>query len=161
MPPRATELINSLKLQPHPEGGHFREVYRSPLPVLLADGRGERSALTTIYFLLTSGEHSRVHRVISDEIWHYYEGDPLHLLWWTMDYQLAGQTILGAPRGAVNPIAIVPAGYWQAAFSTGEYSLVNCSVTPGFDFTDFQLLHDDASGVAAFRKVQSQWAHLI
>ena len=77
---RAEELIATLGLRPHPEGGFFREIFRSSTLVTPADGRGPRSALTTIYFLLTEGTHSRWHHVISDEVWHLYEGGPLEVL---------------------------------------------------------------------------------
>ena len=77
---RAAELIAQLSLQPHPEGGYYREVFRSAGVVTPADGRGARAALTTIYFLLPAGAASRWHRVTSDEVWHFYEGDPIELL---------------------------------------------------------------------------------
>src|SRR5215207_4591806 len=80
MHPRAAHLIAALDLRPHPEGGFYREVYRSADRVTLADARGERAALTTIYFLLPAGSHSRWHVVASDEVWHLYEGDGLELL---------------------------------------------------------------------------------
>ena len=76
MPNRADQLIELLGLQPHPEGGHYSEVFRSALAVEPPDGRGRRPAVTTIYFLLRAGEHSALHRVLSDEIWHFYEGEP-------------------------------------------------------------------------------------
>jgi cupin superfamily protein DUF985 len=76
---RAKELISELSLQPHPEGGHFREIFRSPHKVQPLDERSERSALTTIYFLLVKGQHGRWHRVTSDEAWHFYEGDSLEV----------------------------------------------------------------------------------
>ena len=78
---RAAELIRELRLEPHPEGGYFREVFRSPQKVKPLDERPERSALTTIHFLLLKGQHSRWHRVASDEAWHFYEGDPLVVHW--------------------------------------------------------------------------------
>ena len=76
---RATELIRSLDLAEHPEGGYFREVFRSSREVLATDDQGKRNALTTIYFLLVAGNHSDWHVVASDEVWHYYEGAPLEL----------------------------------------------------------------------------------
>src|SRR5215510_13188986 len=78
---RARDLINELGLQPHPEGGYFREIFRSGQKVQPLDERSERSALTTIYFLLIKGQYGRWHRVASDETWHFYEGDPLELYW--------------------------------------------------------------------------------
>ena len=79
---RAAELIARLEMIPHPEGGHFCEVFRSSSIVRPDDARPPRAALTTIYFLLQSGEYSALHRVLSDEVWHFYEGDPLELVWW-------------------------------------------------------------------------------
>src|ERR1044071_8201553 len=78
---RARELIGELHLEPHPEGGYFREIFRSAFKVQPLDDRSARSALTTIYFLLLKGQHSRWHRVASDEAWHFYAGDPLELYW--------------------------------------------------------------------------------
>src|SRR5262249_41097859 len=123
MHPRAAELIASLSLATHPEGGYYVEVYRSSSHVQPLDGRHDRSALTTIYFLLTSGDVSRWHRVTSDEAWHYYEGDPLELL--TVDESFEGilRHRLG-PAGqdaADRPVHVVRAGDWQAARSTGAY----------------------------------------
>ena len=80
MHPRAADLVSVLDLRPHPEGGFYREVHRSTSRVTTGDARGERAAITTIYFLLTAGAQSRWHRVDSDEVWHFYEGDPLELL---------------------------------------------------------------------------------
>jgi predicted cupin superfamily sugar epimerase len=81
MNPRALELINLLDLEPYPEGGYFREVFRSSSLVQLPHDQEERRALTTIYFLLVAGEHDSWHRVSSDEVWHYYEGAALELFW--------------------------------------------------------------------------------
>src|SRR6266487_4056958 len=81
MHPRAADLIHTLALRPHPEGGHFAEVFKSPHLVQRLEGDGARAALTTIYFLLAEGERSRWHQVAADEVWHYYEGDPLELVW--------------------------------------------------------------------------------
>ena len=144
MQTRTDELISILGLQPHPEGGHFREVFRSSANVRPGDGRGERPALTTIYFLLRAGEESRLHRVASDEIWHYYEGDPLELLWVDAENARVQAARLGPAGSDTTPVAVAPAGCWQAARSEGAYTLVGCSVGPGFDFADFEVLSDDA-----------------
>ena len=152
---RPEALIRHLSLRPHPEGGWYSEVFRSRDQVAPADRRGERSALTTIYFLLTSGQQSRWHRVLSDEAWHFYEGDPLEL--WTLDPSLERleRTLLGpySPDPAhidptTRPVHVVPAEYWQAARPTGRYALAGCSVGPGFDFADFLMLGDDPAAVA-------------
>ncbi|MCX6366560.1 MAG: cupin domain-containing protein [Armatimonadetes bacterium] len=133
MHPRAQELIETLQLTPHPEGGFFREVFRSAKTVTPSDGRPIRSALTTIYFLLPAGAYSRWHQVLSDEVWHFYEGAPLELL---CDDE---RWILGPVGERQSPTHTVPAGAWQAARSLGEYTLVGCTVGPGFEFADFSL----------------------
>jgi predicted cupin superfamily sugar epimerase len=140
MHPRAAELIQRLDLKPHPEGGHFREVFRSADGVNPADGRGGRPALTTIYFLLAEGDRSRWHRVRSDEIWHYYEGGPIELAWIDRDLERCEQMRLGPVDAGSEPVAVIPAGCWQAARPLGAYTLVGCSVAPGFEFADFHLL---------------------
>ena len=145
LPARVAELIATLGLQPHPEGGYYREVFRSAQEVAPADGRGARAALTTIYFLLPPGAHSRWHRVASDEVWHLYEGGPLTLL--QLDADADGTSLdriaLGrdGARGEV-PVHVVPAHAWQAAQAGDAYALVGCTVGPGFTFDDFDLLSD-------------------
>ncbi|HTG43412.1 MAG TPA: cupin domain-containing protein [Verrucomicrobiae bacterium] len=136
---RARELIRELRLESHPEGGYFREIFRSPHEVKPLDERSARSALTTIYFLLLKGQHSRWHRVASDEAWHFYEGDPLVVSW--IDEQNGGHDeVLAANSASSRPVCVVPAGCWQAAKPQGEYSLVGCTVGPGFDFQDFEMI---------------------
>jgi predicted cupin superfamily sugar epimerase len=142
---RAGEIASALRLTPHPEGGLFREAFRSSRILLLPEG--ERSALTTIYFLLRAGERSRWHRVSHDEVWHFLEGDPLEL-WITADLQRVEQRLLSPVAGPGEPVAVVPAGAWQAARPTGAFALVGCTVGPGFDFADWALLRDH-SGEAA------------
>lgn len=143
MHPRAQELISQLGLKPHPEGGHYREVYRSSSRVRrLADG-AERTALTTIYYLLTGKEASRWHRVESDEVWHFYEGAGL-LLKTSPDLQEIHTNVLSTTGSRAKPVHVVPAGMWQSAVSIGNYSLVGCTVGPGFEFTDFEMLPEDS-----------------
>lgn len=142
MDPRAAELIRTLNLIPHPEGGYYREIYRSLGLVEPVDGRGRRAALTTIYFLLPAGAKSRWHRVRSDETWHYYEGAPLELLQMTPSGAPLERSVLGALGDGGVPVHCVPSDYWQAARSTGAYTLVGCTVGPGFEFTDFEMLAD-------------------
>src|ERR1044071_1938084 len=129
MPPRARELLNPLRMRPHPEGGHYAELFRSAQRVQVLDRRVERSALTTIYFLLAAGEFSRWHRVVSDEVWHYHEGDAIELL--VCDARALRRVQLGPVAGATRPTIVVPAGTWQAARATGAYTLVGCTVGPG------------------------------
>jgi predicted cupin superfamily sugar epimerase len=140
--PRAAHLVSALDLRPHPEGGYFREVYRSASRVQPFDGRQERSALTTIYFLLAAGDRSAWHRVDSDEVWHYYEGDVLELFMADSHFTAVTSRRLGPVGEHQQPVHVVPAGVWQAARSTGAYTLVGCTVGPGFDFADFEMLRD-------------------
>jgi uncharacterized protein len=140
MHPRASELIQLLKLEPHPEGGYFVQTFRSALSVTPNDLRGSRAALTLIYFLLLQDGVSRWHRVASDEAWHWYEGDLLELFIAPSDTGVAQASVLGPLSSGAAPQQIVPAGHWQAARTTGAFTLVGCSVGPGFDYSDFTLL---------------------
>ncbi|HEV8454320.1 MAG TPA: cupin domain-containing protein [Gemmatimonadales bacterium] len=143
---RAAALIATLGLSPHPEGGYYGELYRSSATVHPDDGRGPRSAITTIYFLLPHGSVSRWHRVQSDEVWHFYEGEPLDLWMAPPEGGQVDHYRLGPLDEAQRPVWTVPAGHWQAARSTGGYTLVGCTVGPGFDFHDFALT-DKQSGI--------------
>ncbi len=139
---RAADLVRALGLVPHPEGGFYREMWRSATRVDPADGRGAHAGLTSIYFLLPAGATSRWHRVRSDELWHHCEGAPLEL-WLARPDTLELRTLrLGPLEAGQAPVHGVTAGHWQAARSTGAYTLVSCSVGPGFDFADFELLAD-------------------
>jgi uncharacterized protein len=131
--PSATEIIAQLALQPHPEGGHYRETFRDP-----RQDAGGRSASTAIYFLLARGERSHWHRIDAVEIWHYYAGSALSL---QMADDSGKRTVRLGPDLAAGevPQAIVPAQAWQAAESTGDWTLVGCTVAPGFDFAKFEL----------------------
>jgi predicted cupin superfamily sugar epimerase len=135
----AAELVRKLGLQPHPEGGWYREIYRSPTRVETA--RGVRSALTTIYYLLEQGQLSRWHVVQADELWHFYAGVPLELLEYDSVGRRFARHVLG-PVGGATAVAVIPTGVWQAARSLGAYSLVGCTVGPGFEFADFQFVAD-------------------
>ena len=161
MHPRASSLIRLLDLTPHPEGGYYREVFRSPRMVRVSDSAVERTAITTIYFLLVAGQHSRWHRIGSDEVWHYYEGDPLELIWLDAAKIVAQRHVLGLAADMCQPVQIVPAGSWQAARSLGEYTLVGCSVAPGFEFTDLSLLADNPEEQALVRDRFPDLAALI
>ncbi|HVZ26345.1 MAG TPA: cupin domain-containing protein [Sediminibacterium sp.] len=143
MHPVAAKWIRQYQLLPHPEGGYYRETYRAKLTVeanALPPGfDGKRQLSTAIYFLLEAGNFSAFHRIKSDECWHFYAGDPLyvHVL------DTAGQyCLLKLGRvGEEQFQAIVPAGCWFAAEMApgGKYALVGCTVSPGFDFADFEL----------------------
>ena len=161
MSDRAAELADELGLAPHPEGGLYREVHRSESSVYPADGRGSRPAITGIYFLLTAGAVSRWHRVQSDELWHFYEGAPLELWFATPSGDRIEPHLLGTCSDTRQPMLSVPAGWWQAARSTGAYTLVGCTVGPGFDFSDFVLAADIPSAAAMFRSHDPALAELL
>ena len=150
-PDRAADLIDKLGLRPHPEGGYFREVYRSAARVQPLDGRTDRLALTTIYFLLVAGQVSRWHRVASDEVWHHYEGDPLELLVADAGFNDVSRRLLGPIGEKSEPVHVVRAGEWQAARPMASYTLVGCTVGPGFEFGDFQMLDSLPDEAAALR----------
>jgi predicted cupin superfamily sugar epimerase len=129
----AADIIARLDLKPHPEGGHFRETFR--------DSRldaNERSVSTAIYFLLARGERSHWHRIDAVEVWHYHAGSVLKLQ--IADGDGARTLRLGPDLAAGEmPQAIVPAQAWQAAESCGDWTLVGCTVAPGFEFATFEL----------------------
>ena len=129
----AADVIRLLDLSPHPEGGHYRETFRDPA----TDGSG-RAASTAIYFLLAAGEVSRWHRVDAAEAWHWHAGAPLALT--IADEAGRREARLGPDLAAgVRPQAVVPAGAWQQAASLGAWTLVGCTVAPGFQFAGFEL----------------------
>lgn len=136
------ELISRLALLPHPEGGHFRETYRSRERVTRASDDATRSAATAIYYLLRGGERSTWHRIRSDEMWHFYDGAPLHV--YVLQPQ-AGLTLLRLGNPSAHPDAqfqaLVPAGVWFAAQCAAPdgHSLVGCTVAPGFEFEEFEI----------------------
>jgi uncharacterized protein len=140
---RAAELIERLHLRPHPEGGFYAEVHRSSSVVDAHDGRPHRAALTSIYFLLPEGAASHWHRVLSDEVWCHLEGAPIELHLLDAAQPSAHTITLGPVSEHTAPQHTVPAGVWQAARSSGEYSLAACMVAPGFDFDDFALMAAD------------------
>ena len=132
--PSATDVIARLELRPHPEGGHYRETFRDTR----TDASG-RALSTAIYFLLARGERSHWHRIDAVEVWHFYAGDPLTLRI-ANDGGLQHTIRLGPDAAAdQRPQAIVPAQAWQAAETNGDWTLVGCTVAPGFDFATFEL----------------------
>jgi len=139
---RAEELIRALRLQPHREGGHFAEVFRSPRLVRPPGGERDRSALTTIYFLLASGDVSRWHRLDADEIWHFYEGAPLALYLLDAGARILSRSRLGAGAAGAVRLQVVPAGSWLAARPSGDYALIGCTMGPGFEAEGFALMKD-------------------
>ncbi|WP_127091777.1 cupin domain-containing protein [Aquabacter cavernae] len=130
---RAEEVIALLGLQPHPEGGHFRETYRE------AGGEGARGASTAIYFLLAAGERSYWHRVDASEAWHFYAGAPLLLEIVTTEGDRSAHTLGNDLAAGERPQAVVPPHAWQSARSLGAWTLVGCTVAPAFRFEGFEL----------------------
>ncbi|HEY3287919.1 MAG TPA: cupin domain-containing protein [Gemmatimonadaceae bacterium] len=139
---RADDLVRELGLAPHPEGGFYRELFRSRRMVRTDDGRSERWAATTIYYLLRGDDLNKWHRVASDEIWHWYEGAPLELLLLDPPVTRSRHEVVGPVGADSAPVRVVPASCWQAVRCTGEYTLAGCTVAPGFEFSDFRLLRD-------------------
>ncbi len=139
------DYVNKLNLLPHPEGGYFKETYRSEevisteaLPERFA---GERAFGTSIYYLLEGNDFSAFHRLKSDEIWHFYDGSPisLHLIYPSGEYR---NILLGTDLfNGEEPQIIIPKGIWFAAHPVNKssFSLVGCAVYPGFDFSDFEM----------------------
>ena len=135
----ASEIIEQLDLEEHPEGGYFRETYRGNEIVQGEDGK-ERTAGTGIYFLLTEGVCTNWHRVRSDELWHFYCGDQL-VLELIDDAGNFKQLMLGDELSEEGKIQqLIPKYCWQRAYSTGNYTLVGCTVNPGFEFEDFEMI---------------------
>lgn len=132
------DLVERYGLEPHPEGGYYTETYRAGETV--ETPRGPRAASTAILFLLAGGNKSHLHRIRSDEVWHFYEGGPLLI------YELGPDGVEITRLGQDNPQHVVPAGTWFGARPAPgtRHSLVGCTVAPGFDFADFELAKADA-----------------
>jgi hypothetical protein len=130
----ASDVIRLLDLKPHPEGGHFREMFRDERQV-----DGERAASTAIYFLLARGERSHWHRVDAVEMWHWYAGAPLELEIAQNEGPIERVTLGNDLVSGERPQAVVPAHAWQAAQTVGDWTLCGCTVAPGFDFSGFEL----------------------
>lgn len=157
----ANDFIQQLQLAPHPEGGYYREMYRS---TDMIEGEclhhrfcgGSRSVSTAIYFLMEAGCFSAFHRIKSDEIWHHYEGEGMEVV--VIHPQGAMEVLrLGKDMAkGEQPLQVVPAGCWFAArvASSVGFALVGCTVAPGFDFADFEMADRDAL-VAAFPQHRS------
>ena len=162
--PNARSLVEALQLQPHPEGGWYRETYRSPQTIQVPGAGGAlvaRSASTGIYFLLEAGNFSAFHRIRSDELWHFYAGDALEI-WELTPQGQACCTRLGSHKGNGETFQHgVPAHHWFAARVApgGHYGLVGCTVAPGFDFADFELA-DRAALQAQYPEQQALIAEL-
>jgi predicted cupin superfamily sugar epimerase len=139
MQQRISSLVKNLELLPHPEGGYFKEVYRSEELLHSPEFSDSRNLLTSIYFLLTRDNFSAFHRIASDELWYYHEGANciIHIL-----HQQGGYTRIDLGNeietGQIFQ-ALVKAGDWFASETSADYSLVGCAVSPGFDFKDFEM----------------------
>jgi hypothetical protein len=157
---RAAHLVRVLGLAPHPEGGLFREMFRSVATVRTGAGL-DRRALTSIYFLLAAGQKSRWHRVAHDEVWHFHEGDPLDLWWLDPGLERLERRTLSPVGEPGEPMAIVPAGAWQAARPRGGHALVGCVVAPGFEAGDFELMIDHPEIEARLRALHPELADLL
>ncbi|HWX05260.1 MAG TPA: cupin domain-containing protein [Bradyrhizobium sp.] len=132
--PSAADIITGLELRPHPEGGHYRETFRDT-----SAGADGRARSTAIYYLLSRGERSHWHRIDVVEVWHYYAGNALTLRI-AHDGGVQHTVRLGPDVAAGDrPQAIVPANAWQAAETTGDWTLVGCTVAPGFEFAQLEL----------------------
>lgn len=130
---RAEEVIRLLDLKPHPEGGYYRETFRDPRTF---DGR---AASTAIYYLLGTGDVSEWHRVDAAEVWHFYAGAPLVITVSENGHDASAHHLGPDLDSSQRPQFVVPAGWWQTATSLGSWSLVGCTVAPGFDFAGFEL----------------------
>ena len=131
------DIIRELAMQPHPEGGWYAETFRDT-------AGGERGHSTAIYYLLTSGQRSHWHRVHdAAEIWHYYAGAPLALH--RSQDGAASETLTLGPNltAGERPQAVIPANWWQSAETLGDFTLVGCTVSPGFEFSSFEMAPPD------------------
>lgn len=129
----AAEVIRLLELKPHPEGGHYRETFRDPAG---PEGRGFSTA---IYYLLDVGETSEWHRVDAAEIWHHYAGTPLVITLSPNGHDASAHHLGKDLSAGQRPQIVVPAGHWQSATSLGAWTLVGCTVAPGFAFSGFEM----------------------
>lgn len=138
---KADTWIKKLDLEPHPEGGYYKETYRSDVSSSFDGFDGFRNASTAIYFMLMKGNFSAYHRIRSDEMWHFYDGDPVSIFVLDKEGMLKEIKLgLDTERGEF-PQALIEAGSWFAStvVAGGDYSLVGCTVSPGFDFQDFEI----------------------
>ena len=150
MRPSAQYWIEHLQMTTHVEGGAFKETYRSPGSIareaLPSGFGGNRPFGTAIYFLLQQGQFSALHRIVADEVWHFYEGDALEVVEITPAGVLHIHKLGRNPEAGENFQCVIPAGSWfgSRVSGNGEYALVGCTVAPGFDFADFELAESDS-----------------
>ncbi|MEM9265702.1 MAG: cupin domain-containing protein [Cyanobacteria bacterium P01_F01_bin.13] len=144
-------------LAEHPEGGRYLEIYRS-VTTVNTDNK-TRTALTHIYFSLEPYEVSRFHRVSNDEVWNLYQGEGLYLYQWDGSSSTIESIELSAK--SMNFCHVIPAGYWQAAVPMKDRVLVGCSVAPGFEFEDFELIVPDSDMAKALLDMDPELSKLI
>ena len=130
----AAEVVRLLDLAPHPEGGFYRETFRDA-----AAGPTGRAASTAIYYLLGAGDVSEWHRVDAAEAWHFYAGAPMVITVSPNGHDAEARNLGPVLTAGQRPQIVVPAGWWQTATSLGAWTLVGCTVAPGFDFAGFEL----------------------
>ncbi|MEI2772808.1 MAG: cupin domain-containing protein [Candidatus Competibacter sp.] len=142
----AEEWIAYLQLEPHPEGGYFRRSYTAELTLALPDRAGPRPVATAIYYLLKSGQRSRLHRLKSDELWHFYTGSPLTVHVLDSEGRYVARRLGADPTADQRFQLAIHAGCWFGATvdDPAGFSLVGCTVAPGFDFADFELANRSA-----------------
>lgn len=145
------KLIETLELEPHPEGGHYRRIHASTVEV---EANGHlRPAMTAIRYLLAAGERSRWHRVDADEAWHWQQGGVLELWQFDAHRRALARARLGPSPDGEGVSHIVPAGTWQSAHAGGEAALVVCTVAPGFVWEGFELLPDGGEAARELRRL--------
>lgn len=156
MHPRAEELIKTLGLEPHPEGGYYKRVYESNKQVEVNGLL--RPSITSIVFLLTAGVSSRWHRVDAAEVWDWQEGNAMELLMYDPQARSLSRTQLDTSVRGGQLLQVVPPGIWQTARSHGEFTLVNCSVSPGFLWSGLEMLDADSALARELRLAAGQAA---
>ncbi len=144
----AAQIIEALDLRPHPEGGHYCETWRAP-----ADP-GKRSAGTAIYYLLQRGEVSHWHRVDAAEAWHWYAGAALELALAPDGSEVTRHQLSADISAGGRPQIVIPAGVWQSARSIGKWTLAGCTVSPGFEFSGFEMAPAGWQPPVAFAKAK-------
>jgi predicted cupin superfamily sugar epimerase len=139
----ATYWIDHLKLQPHPEGGYYREVFRSQIQVTTGESANSKQACTSIYYLLEGADYSGFHRLASDEIWYFHKGAPLHIHAISPDGVYMIHELSDSATG--NLSVVIPASWWFGSELPGkaDFALVSCAVAPGFDFAEFEMAEKD------------------
>ncbi len=142
------EWLAVLNMNKHPEGGYYQEIYKSGCSTTIASSKEgnpkERSLMTSIYFMLERGNYSGFHRIKSDELWHFYDGDPLFVHEINLEGNYIKHLVGKDPSKGQMPFCCIPAGSWFASelISDGEFCLVGCTVAPGFEFEDFELANE-------------------